>query len=37
MIRGLYEAHLPVGLPRGEKVYLSEWKKQIPTSSLHKD
>ena len=29
MIRGLYEAHLPVGLPRGEKVYLSEWKNKF--------
>ena len=30
-------AQLPVGLPTEEKVYLSEWKKQIQASSLHKD
>ena len=30
-------AQLPVGLPTAEKVYLSEWKEQIQTSSLHKD
>ncbi|KLA33228.1 hypothetical protein B4080_1803 [Bacillus cereus] len=37
MIKGLYEAQLPVGLPTEEKVYLSEWKEQIQTSSLHKE
>ncbi len=30
-------AQLPVGLPIAEKVYLSEWKKQIQASALHKD
>ncbi|PEI76077.1 VOC family protein [Bacillus wiedmannii] len=30
-------AQLPVGLPTAEKVYLSEWKKQVQASSLHKD
>ncbi len=37
MIKGLYEAQLPIGLPTAEKVYLSEWKKQVQASSLHKD
>ena len=26
MIKGLYEAQLPVGLPTEEKVHVSEWK-----------
>lgn len=37
MIKGLYEAQLPVGLSTEKKVYLSEWKKQVQTSLLHKD
>ncbi|EEK90205.1 hypothetical protein bcere0011_14810 [Bacillus cereus m1550] len=37
MIKGLYEAHLPVGLPTEKRVYVSELEKQVPASSIHKD
>ena len=37
MIKGIYEAQLPVGLPTEEKVLVSEWKKQVQASSIHKD
>ena len=29
MIKGLYEAQLPVGLPTEEKVHVSEWKNKF--------
>ncbi|KZE05163.1 Glyoxalase family protein [Bacillus mycoides] len=30
-------AQLPVGLPKAEKMYLSEWKKHVQTSPIDRD
>ena len=37
MVKGLYDAQLSVGLPTEEKVHVSEWKKQVQASSIHKN